>query len=809
MLTESHVIIVDDNRDLVDNWAEILSDRGARVRTALSGQAARELASEPFDVALVDLRLPDVVGTTLVPELHAASRDSEVLLITGHGSVEDAIDAVRADVYDYLLKPVAPSDLLARVERACQHVRTKREATQLRENLRRESRFNEQLVETAQVIILVLDPRGRMVRFNPYMEELTGYRSEEVRGRDWFETFIPEGERARIRDVFESAVAGTVVRGNVNPILTKSGEERFIEWSAQVLTEGSGAIAGVLSTGIDVTDRRRAEAEIRHGQKMEAVGALASGVAHDFNNLLMGILGCTDLALRELGADSEARRYLGEVRAAASNGASIVKQLLSFARKDAEQPTAAWIEPDALLGDMHTLMSRLSGEDVTITVRRGAPAVTIQLDPGQLDQVLLNLVVNARHAMQRGGHLTLETKVVGVGDDPKTAKADLGPGLHLELSVRDTGCGMPPAVRERVFEPFFTTKGPEQQGTGLGLSTIYGIVKRAHGHIEVDSEVGVGTEFRIYFPAEHRPASESEASLRSSALCGNETVLVVEDERLVRMTLEHRLQEAGYHALMAADGREALGLMQKHGESIDAVLTDMVLPNGLSGVDLHAQIKSRIPGVPVIFMSAHPKHVLARDGRIQRGAEFLEKPFTERALLEKLRRLLDESLPDPFEGRAQIQQLPAAGRLPPPSNGMVEMVAPRPPILVVEDEAAARLAMVEVLRSDGYAVVEAESAEQALALFRSHDPPILLVLADFGLPDMPGDELVRKLRQTAPELGVIYVTGRSADDPRLEVPLSFARTLLLTKPVELAAVEAAVGRLAAMVVPSPATAHTE
>lgn len=630
MLTESRILIVDDNRDLLEDWAEILEGEGAHVQTASSGTEGLELSRNPFDVALVDVRLPDMKGTSMVPQLKRANPESEVLLITGHGSVENAIEAVRTDAYDYLLKPVAPGQLLSRVNRACEHVSAKRESGELRDELNRESLFNESLIETAQAIILVLDVEGCIVKFNPYMEELSGYRVGEIRGKDWFETFVPPREHESVRAVFRDAVAGKTVRGNVNSVLTKSGEERIIDWSARILTDLDGSPAGVLSTGIDITERRRAEIELRHAQKMEAVGTLASGVAHDFNNVLMGILGCVDMAFRAIDAQDGASVYLKEVRAAAASGVSIARQLLAFARKESNEAPSVRVEPDQLLEDMQGLIRRLVGDHVEVELQTAAPNLTIELGAGQLEQILLNLVVNARQAMPGGGTLAIATEPALVEEAAAARTPRLAPGQYVVVAVRDTGSGIPDDIRHRVFDPFFTTKRPGE-GTGLGLSTTFGIVQRAGGAIELESEVGLGTTFRIYLPSMGAPiparsADESEKTHEGHwppVSASVASLLIVEDQSAARLAMKDGLEDQGHTVFDAKTAAEALELFARHAAEIRVVLTDVGLPD-MRGTELVRRLRARAPSLRVIYITAADDPSL--EGLVDARTILLPKP---------------------------------------------------------------------------------------------------------------------------------------------------------------------------------------
>lgn len=485
--------------------------------------------------------------------------------------------------------------------------------------------FERAVVDVAPVIALLLDADGRIVRFNAHMETLSGYALDEVKGEDWFDTFIPEHEQRRIRALFEVAVAGRRTQGNINAIRTKSGEERLIKWFDTELFTAEGEPAGLAAIGLDITEeRQRAELE-QQRQKMEALGTLASGVAHDFNNLLMGIIGVANKALP--GDEDETREALSEIRRSARQGAAIVEQLLTVARRGETEGGRALV--DEVLTSRRALLAALLREDIELSLSSDSDGARVGLPEGQLEQILLNLATNARHAMPRGGRFTVATRRLDLSAASVQRYHYLAPGPFVEIEVTDDGEGMDEQVLGRAFEPFFTTK-EVGEGTGLGLSTVYGIVQRVGGHIEAHSELGAGSRFLILLPVVDDepervvPVPRHEPSERRAR------ILVVEDEELIRFTLRHYLEEAGHEVLEAADGNEAL--RQVEAGPIDVLLTDMVLPK-LQGDELAERVRSHHPEAGVVFMSAHPKRSLLEEGRVSEHSLVLGKPFESEELL--------------------------------------------------------------------------------------------------------------------------------------------------------------------------------
>ncbi|MBI4264661.1 MAG: CHASE domain-containing protein [Acidobacteria bacterium] len=381
------------------------------------------------------------------------------------------------------------------------------------------------------------------------------------------------------------------------------------------------------------------EEQLRQSQKIEAVGRLAGGVAHDFNNLLTVISGNCELLAERVESDPEASRELQEVRHAADTAASLTRQLLAFSRKQILAPRV--LDLNALVLRLHEMLRRLLEENITITFNLTSRAADVQADPGQLEQVVLNLAINARDAMPKGGTLTIETAVTMLDQDAAVAHPGVPPGRYVVLSLSDTGTGMTPDVKRHLFEPFFTTK-PRGRGTGLGLATVYGIVKQSGGDISVYSEVGMGTTFRIYFPAVSPPPEPITVANRSltQALSGTETVLLVEDESRLRTLAEKVLRSYRYTVLSAADVEEGLRVSAEHPGAIHLLLTDVVMPGG-SGRDLAEQVMATRPDVKVVYMSGYTDDAIVHHGVLTAGTAFLQKPFAPVALARKLREVLD------------------------------------------------------------------------------------------------------------------------------------------------------------------------
>jgi PAS domain S-box-containing protein len=410
-----------------------------------------------------------------------------------------------------------------------------------------------------------------------------------------------------------------------------------VVWLRDVVTvvrgnDGSLRLRGIM---LDVSERKRLEEELCQSQKMEAVGRLAGGVAHDFNNLLTVIGGYSDLLMSALPAGHPARGMAEQVRSAGERASALTRQLLEFGRRSVVAPRP--VDLNVLVSGLDNILRRVIGEDVRLTADLAPNLWAVRADPGQIEQVIMNLCVNARDAMPRGGALTVSTRNLVLDDEYARTRPDARTGEHVVLSVSDTGSGIPSGVLPRVFEPFFTTK---THGTGLGLSTVYGVVRQACGHVAVESEVGRGTEFRVYLPrSDGSPAPDSSA-VRSASPPGRETVLLVEDDEAVRSLVRAVLEVRGYTVLAASDGREAVALGRSFAGRIDLVVTDVVMPE-LGGREAAEELTRMRPELKVLFVSGYTDDAVVRHGVREAEVAFLQKPFTPAALAARVREVLD------------------------------------------------------------------------------------------------------------------------------------------------------------------------
>ena len=495
----------------------------------------------------------------------------------------------------------------------------------------------EAVIDASPLAIIRLDLEGNVQGWSRAAGHIFGWSEAEVLGKPL--PTVPDSESEEFHALLERTARGEVLTGYTTRRRRKDGTVADIRLWTAPLFASSGEVRAKIAIVADITDQMRLEQQLTHSQKMEAMGRLAGGVAHDFNNVITVVSGYGHMILDGVQNDPDLREAAEEVLKAASRAAALANQLLTFSRHQAIQPTV--IEINTLVGDMERMLRRVMADQVALQVVARPEVGLVRADVGQIEQVLMNLVVNARDAMPGGGTVTIETANVVLDENYSRTHTGVGAGNYVMLAVSDTGTGMDPETRSHIFEPFFTTK-EHGKGTGLGLSIVYGIIKQHGGDIWVYSEPGKGTTFKIYLP---QVAAGSASGVAEDAVSqrvfGDETVLLVEDEPGVRKLVRGILEQYGYSVLEAASGREALEVNAGHEARIDLLLTDVVLPE-MSGREVADALEASRPGLKVLYLSGYTDHVVMDRGVLAAGARFLQKPFTPEVLARKIREVLDD-----------------------------------------------------------------------------------------------------------------------------------------------------------------------
>ncbi|TAN40122.1 MAG: response regulator [Nitrospirae bacterium] len=738
-----------------------------RVETETDFTAA--LRDPELDLILSDYGLPSFDGLSALALAREQRPEVPFIFVTGTLGEDNAVEALHHGATDYVLK--------LRLARLGPAVHRATRETAERRALRRAEAERERLlgaIEHATDMIVVTDTGGRIQYVNPSFEVITGYARGEALGKT--PRILKSGaqDAAFYRGLWETITSGKPWRGRlVNR--KRDGTHYTEEANIAPMRDATGAIVNFVAVKRDITRELSLEAQLLQAQKMESIGRLAGGVAHDFNNLLSVILSYNEFAIAEMREGDSLRADLLEVKSAGERAAALTRQLLAFSRKQVLQPVP--LNLNEIAAGLEKMLRRIVGEDIDFVQVLAPDLGVVRADPGQMEQVLMNLVVNARDAMPNGGKLTIDTSNVEIDEEYATRHVAVKPGSYVQLAITDTGCGMDERTRAQIFEPFFTTK-ELGKGTGLGLSTVYGIVKQSGGNVWVYSEPGRGTTFKIYLPRElsvtatvGRHSSARGASRRPA---GSETILVVEDEDALRAVATRALRAAGYTVFAAANGEQALRLCAQHADPMQLLVTDVVMP-GMDGRELARELVKTRPTLKVLYMSGYTDNAIVHHGMLDAGTHFLGKPFIGVDLTRKVQEVLADAGAGSNEGGTER-----------PGDAMEGQVHARSLVFVVEDDEAARRALVRLLATAGHAVETAATvaaAKRSLDVEGGCDP--LLILCDLGLPDGSGAGLVEELAQKRPELRerVVVLTGGATDEAGRRLVESGAFPVL-SKPIE-------------------------
>jgi PAS domain S-box-containing protein len=647
------ILLVEDDSAHVELIQRAFEGRATQtcieVVATLAEARSRLATAVPPDLIIADWRLPDGEGIELLTKTGDKRLATPVVIMTSYGNERVAVEAIQAGALDYVVKsPESLLDMPHIAARARREWQALIERAQMEDALRlSEKRFRLLLDKVSNIAVQGYRPDGTVIYWNKTSEQIYGYTATEAMGQNLVDIIIPPNMRDEVR----GAIKQMFETGKSHPpaelwLMRKDGSLTPV-YSNHTVIDIPGQGKELFCIDIDLTERKRAEAlqaqleeQLRQAQKMETIGRLAGGVAHDFNNMLTAILGFAELLLSRFEVDEGGHKYVEQIKKAAERAASLTQQLLAFSRKQMLQPKV--FNLNTLVINIENMLHRLIGEDIELVLLLDPHLGQVEADPAQIDQVLMNLAVNARDAMPDGGKLVIETKNAYLDEDYARQYMEVKPGPYVMLAVTDTGIGMDKETQAHLFEPFFTTK-EMGKGTGLGLATIYGIVKQSDGHIWVYSEAGQGTTFKIFLPrlAETVVVVEPPSAKTVEVQHGHETILLVEDAEMVRVLIQNVLSDQGYKVLATSNGAEALRVCREHSDPIHLLLTDVVMP-GMSGRELAAQIALLRPETKILYMSGYTDEAIVHHGLLKPGIALLQKPFSTIELAHKLREMLDE-----------------------------------------------------------------------------------------------------------------------------------------------------------------------
>ncbi|MEO7931744.1 MAG: response regulator [Chthoniobacterales bacterium] len=595
-----------------------------------------------IDLILSDFSLPAFDGLSALEIVRAQWPDIPLIFVSGTLGEERAIDSLKSGATDYVLKERL-SRLAPAVRRAMRETDERAKRCQVESELEASEQSFANAFEYAPIGMALASPDGQFLKVNRSLCETVGYSEAELLSRTFQDITHAEDLEADMEHMRQLLEGKTRFYQMEKRYLHRDGRAVTILLSVSLVRNPLGEPLYFISQIQDITANKQLEAQFVEAQKMEVIGQLAGGVAHDFNNILAVIMGYGNLMMLELAPDGFPRKCAEEIQQAAERAVALTRQLLVFSRKQTVQPVV--LDLNRVIEDLDKMLRRLIDENIELTILPVPEIGHIKADAGQVGQVLMNLVVNARDAMPNGGKLKIAASNVTLGEDKARNQPGMEPGDYVLLTVSDTGTGMTDEVKERLFEAFFTTK-PKGQGTGLGLATCQTIVKQSNGFIAVESRLGQGTIFRVYFPVVEQPLTISAEQLMEGPLPrGTETLLLVEDEPSVRHLAASVLEAQGYTVLRANNGQDGLHMAREHkGEPISLVVTDVIMPR-MGGKVMAEWLQATYPDIKILFTSGYTDDAIAKHGVLETGVHFLPKPYTTSILIQRVREMLDGPVP--------------------------------------------------------------------------------------------------------------------------------------------------------------------
>ena len=638
--SDRRVLIVDDDIDFAESLRDSLELHKYSVKTVYSMAEVRA-ALEGFDpmVALLDIRLGTENGLQLIPELKEHAPRTKCVMVTGHAELDTAIDALQHGADDYLCKPVRIEDVVHALETCMEKSRLEEERERAETALRASEARLRAIVDNSPSLISLRDLEGRLLVANRKFLEWCNRDANDVRGKTVREVFPASFADACERQDRQVLASGEATSDEIEFALSDGSVRRANVCTFPVLDVHRVSV-GLGNIATDVTELHRIEEQLHQSRKLEAVGRLTGGIAHDFNNLLLAITLNLELLRENVDKDKATSELADTALMAVGRAAGLTQRLLAFSSRQPLSPIPT--DVNRLIRNVLKLVGRTIGETFTLRTRLSRSAGTIIVDRGQLESTIINLMLNARDAMPEGGRIHIRTDAVALVEGADELHGELPPGDFVRITVSDDGCGMSPEIARRAVEPFFTTK-EVGEGSGLGLSMVFGFMKQSGGHLAIESELGKGTTVRLFLPASVGSPdwADKETHELESLPRGSETVMVVEDDRDVREFVARTLETLGYSVIAAADGPAALALIDG-GAKVDLVFSDVVLPGGMTGWQVVEEARRRKPGIKVLLTSGYTGSKIDHHRRVAESVDLLPKPYKREDLAVTLRGILDD-----------------------------------------------------------------------------------------------------------------------------------------------------------------------
>ena len=725
------ILVVDDDVDFAESILDILDDKGYRTKSAYTIlEGLRHVADFRPHIAILDIRIGNENGVSLISKFRELNPTTLCIMLTGYADTGSAISALREDAFDYLTKPIHPDELLSKIKRGFDKLEIEKHHFKITQALQSSEERYRTILENMVDGVVTLESNGEILSFNHAAEVIFGFTAKEAIGKNiaLLVDLVDELSEENLNQ-YISTFSSTAKSYEISA-RHKSGKSFPLRFLISKLPNNDVSVEQYILSCFDITIQKEQEHQLRQTQKLDSLGKLTGGITHDYNNLLSIISGYAEQMIEQLDDESKISHYARTIKHAATRGAKLTDKLLRFSHHNSSDEKS--VDLNSLLLGQKTLLEKTLTAQISLTINLGDAIFPIWVDENELEDVLLNLSINAMHAMEHRGHLTLSTSNLTL-TDMDAPYSNISSGDYVLLSITDTGCGMSEDVKDKIFDPFFTTKG--DHGTGLGLSQVFKFVERSKGMIKVYSEPGQGSKFTLYFPrCKNSKKVQKELSKPLNIdLRGSESILVVDDESGICELIQEIFTNQGYQVNVVNNAIAALRFLEKN--KIDLVVSDVIMP-GMNGYQLSKKIQESYPNIIVQMISgfSDDRHLNKLDRRLHKN--MLYKPFSSHVLLRKVReRLNEKNVQDSLEGRR---------------------------ILVVDDEEGARDLFRINLEKLGCCTFSAQSAREAIELFKDTSMGIDVIIMDLNIPgDIGGVAIAKAIKANDPRAKIIVSSGHS------------------------------------------------